>query len=163
AIIEARGASSAGSAASAAIDHMRDWVTGTNGRRVSMGVACDGSYDVPEGLICGFPCTGANATWMIVERLEIDPFSRTKIDASVATRGTVRPGCPSPKGSAWPARVARPSSRPARMRPAGRPGLRAPSRAGLAAGAAGAGRREPGGRPGPQRRGVAVAEELPPR
>ena len=84
AIIEARGSSSAGSAASAAIDHMRDWVTGTNGGWVSMGVASDGSYDIPQGLICGFPCTCANGTWTIVERLEIDPFSRSKIDASVA-------------------------------------------------------------------------------
>ena len=84
AIIEARGSSSAGSAASAAIDDMRDWVTGTNGAWVSMGVASDGSYDIPQGLICGFPCTCANGTWTIVERLEIDPFSRSKIDASVA-------------------------------------------------------------------------------
>ena len=84
AIIEARGSSSAGSAASAAIDHMRDWVAGTNGGWVSMGVASDGSYDIPQGLICGFPCTCANGTWTIVERLEIDPFSRSKIDASVA-------------------------------------------------------------------------------
>jgi len=84
AIIEARGSSSAGSAASAAIDDMRDWVTGTNGAWVSMGVASDGSYDIPQGLICGFPCTCANGTWTIVERLEIDPFSRRKIDASVA-------------------------------------------------------------------------------
>jgi len=84
AIIEARGSSSAGSAASAAVDDMRDWVTGTNGAWVSMGVASDGSYDIPQGLICGFPCTCANGTWTIVERLEIDPFSRSKIDASVA-------------------------------------------------------------------------------
>ena len=84
AIIEARGSSSAGSAASAGIDHMRDWVTGTNGGWVSMGVASDGSYDILHGLICGFPCTCANGTWTIVERLEIDPFSRSKIDASVA-------------------------------------------------------------------------------
>jgi len=84
AIIEARGSSSAGSAASAAIDHMRDWVTGTNGGWVSMGVASDGSYDIPQGLICGFPCTCARGTWTIVERLELDPFSRSKIDASVA-------------------------------------------------------------------------------
>src|SRR5260370_29595336 len=70
AIIEARGASSAGSAASAAIDHMHDWVSGTNGEWVSMGVASDGSYGVPEGLISGFPCTCANGSWSIVEGLE---------------------------------------------------------------------------------------------
>ena len=59
AIIEARGASSAASAANAAIDHVRDWVAGTGGDWVSMGVPSDGSYGVPEGLICGFPCTCA--------------------------------------------------------------------------------------------------------
>jgi malate dehydrogenase len=84
AIIEARGASSAASAANAAIDHVRDWVAGTNGRWVSMGVASDGSYDVPEGLISGFPCTCENGQYEIVEGLEIDAFSREKIDASVA-------------------------------------------------------------------------------
>ena len=84
AIIEARGASSAASAASAAIDHVRDWVQGTNGAWVSMGVPSDGSYDVPEGLICGFPCTCANGGWSIIEGLELDEFSRGRIDASVA-------------------------------------------------------------------------------
>jgi malate dehydrogenase len=84
AIIEARGASSAASAASAAIDHVRDWVTGTSGGWVSMGVASDGSYGVPEGLISGFPCTCADGEYSIVEGLEIDDFSRTKIDESVA-------------------------------------------------------------------------------
>jgi malate dehydrogenase len=84
AIIEARGASSAGSAASAAIDHVHDWVTGTDGRWVSMGVPSDGSYGIEEGLMCGFPCTCANGTWSIVEGLDIDSFSRERIDASVA-------------------------------------------------------------------------------
>jgi malate dehydrogenase len=84
AIIEARGASSAASAASAAIDHVSDWVTGTDGGWVSMGVPSDGSYGVPEGLISGFPCTCAGGEYAIVEGLEIDDFSRTKIDASVA-------------------------------------------------------------------------------
>ena len=84
AIIEARGASSAGSAASAAIDHVNDWVTGTGERWVSMGVPSDGSYGVPEGLINGFPCTCANDEWSIVSGLELDEFSRAKIDASVA-------------------------------------------------------------------------------
>jgi malate dehydrogenase len=83
AIIEARGASSAASAANAAIDHIRDWVHGTSDW-VSMGVASNGSYDIPPGLICGLPCTCANGEWSIVEGLEIDEFSRTRIDASVA-------------------------------------------------------------------------------
>jgi malate dehydrogenase len=83
AIIEARGASSAASAASAAIDHVRDWVAGTE-EWVSMGVVSDGSYGVPEGLISGFPCTCANGEWSIVEGLDIDDFSRSKIDASIA-------------------------------------------------------------------------------
>jgi malate dehydrogenase len=84
AIIEARGASSAASAANAAIDHVRDWVAGTNGRWVSMGVPSDGSYDVPEGLISGFPCTCESGEHKIVEGLDIDAFSREKIDASIA-------------------------------------------------------------------------------
>jgi malate dehydrogenase len=84
AIIEARGASSAASAASAAIDHMHDWVTGTDGRWVSMGVPSDGSYGIPEGLICGFPCVCSGGEWSIVQGLELDDFSRGRIDASVA-------------------------------------------------------------------------------
>jgi malate dehydrogenase len=84
AIIEARGASSAASAASAAIDHVYDWVTGTDGGWVSMGVPSDGSYDVPEGLISGFPCTCENGQYTIVQGIELDDFSRAKIDASVA-------------------------------------------------------------------------------
>jgi malate dehydrogenase len=84
AVIEARGASSAGSAASAAIDHVRDWVAGSGRDWVSMGVPSDGSYGVPEGLICGFPCTCTDGSWSVVEGLEIDEFSRAKIDASVA-------------------------------------------------------------------------------
>ncbi|MGD1057627.1 MAG: malate dehydrogenase [Solirubrobacteraceae bacterium] len=84
AIIEARGASSAASAASAAIDHVHDWVAGTNGEWVSMGIPSDGSYGVPEGLISGFPCTCENGEYKIVQGLEIDDFSRSKIDASVA-------------------------------------------------------------------------------
>jgi malate dehydrogenase len=94
AIIEARGASSAGSAASAAIDHVADWVGGTGERWVSMGVPSDGSYGIPEGLICGFPCTCGGGSWSIVRGLELDDFSRAKIDASVAElaeeRDTVR-------------------------------------------------------------------------
>jgi len=84
AVIEARGASSAKSAASAAVDHVRDWVNGTpEGDWVSMGVPSDGSFVVEEGLISGFPCTCADGEWRIVEGLEIDDFSRERIDASV--------------------------------------------------------------------------------
>ena len=70
AIIEARGASSAASAASAAIDHVRDWVSGTDGGWASMGVVSDGSYGIAEGLICGFPCTCAGGEWSIVPGIE---------------------------------------------------------------------------------------------
>ncbi|MSO41505.1 MAG: malate dehydrogenase [Solirubrobacterales bacterium] len=84
AIIEARGASSAKSAASAAIDHVHDWVNGTaEGDWVSMGVSSDGSYEVEEGLISGLPCTCSGGEWSIVQGLEIDDFSRARIDASV--------------------------------------------------------------------------------
>ncbi len=83
AIIEARGSSSAASAANAAIDHVNDWVT-SNVDWVSMGVPSDGSYGIPEGLICGFPCICTDGRWQIVEGLELDEFSRTKIDLSVA-------------------------------------------------------------------------------
>ncbi len=85
AIIEARGASSAASAANAAIDHMRDWALGTpDGDWVSMAVPSDGSYDVPEGIISSFPCTTAAGDYHIVQGLEIDDFSRSRIDASTA-------------------------------------------------------------------------------
>jgi malate dehydrogenase len=84
AIIEARGASSAKSAASAAVDHVHDWVQGTPADDwVSMGIPSDGSYEVEEGLVSGFPCTCANGEWSIVGDLEIDDFSRGRIDASV--------------------------------------------------------------------------------
>jgi malate dehydrogenase len=85
AIIEARGASSAASAANAAVDHVHDWVHGTpEGDWVSMSVASDGSYDVPEGLISSFPCTTKDGDWTVVQGLEIDAFSRERIDASTA-------------------------------------------------------------------------------
>ncbi len=85
AIIDARGSSSAASAANAAIDHVRDWVSGTPaGDWVSMGVPSDGSYGIEEGIIAGFPCTAAGGEWSIVQGLEIDEFSRERIDASVA-------------------------------------------------------------------------------
>ncbi|MFX4272339.1 malate dehydrogenase [Propionibacteriaceae bacterium Y1685] len=85
AIIEARGASSAASAANATIDHMRDWVLGTPADNwVSMSVVSDGSYGVPEGLVSSFPCTVSNGSYEIVQGLDINEFSRAKIDASVA-------------------------------------------------------------------------------
>ena len=84
AIIDARGASSAASAASATCDAARDWLNGTPvGDWVSMAVVSDGSYGVQEGLISSFPVTTANGDWSIVQGLEIDDFSRSKIDATV--------------------------------------------------------------------------------
>ena len=83
AIIEARGASSAASAANAAIDHVHDWVLGTpDGDWVSMGVPTDGSYGVEEGIVAGMPCVCSNGQWSIVEGLEVTEFSRGRIDAS---------------------------------------------------------------------------------
>ena len=79
-IIGIRGLSSAASAATAAIDHMRDWNRGSNGGWVTMGVVSDGSYGIPEGMVYGFPCTTANGKWEIVKGLEIDDFSRGKMD-----------------------------------------------------------------------------------
>jgi malate dehydrogenase len=85
AIIEARGASSAASAANAAIDHVRDWVAGTApGEWVSMAVPSDGSYGLPEGIICGVPVSTADGAYSIVEGLEIGEFSRARIEASAA-------------------------------------------------------------------------------
>ncbi|HET9383415.1 MAG TPA: malate dehydrogenase, partial [Streptomyces sp.] len=84
AIIEARGASSAASAANAAIDHVHTWVNGTaDGDWVSMGIPSDGSYGVPEGLISSFPVTCKDGVYEIVQGLEINDFSRARIDASV--------------------------------------------------------------------------------
>jgi malate dehydrogenase len=83
-VIEARGASSAASAANDAIDHVHDWVLGTSeGDWVSMSVPSDGSYGVEEGLVSGFPCTCSGGEWKLVEGLEIDDFSRERIDNSV--------------------------------------------------------------------------------
>ena len=85
AIIKARGLSSAASAANAAIDHMRSWALGTaDGDWVSMAIPSDGSYGVPEGIISSFPCVCKNGEYSVVQGLEIDAFSRAKIDASVA-------------------------------------------------------------------------------
>jgi malate dehydrogenase len=90
-VIEARGASSAASAANAALDHVHDWVLGTPpGDWASMAVCSDGSYGVPEGLISSFPCTAGAGRWSIVPGLEIDAFSRARIDASVAELGEER-------------------------------------------------------------------------
>jgi malate dehydrogenase len=85
AIIEARGASSAASAASAAVDHIRSWALGTpDGDWVSMAIPSDGSYGVPEGIISSFPVTCSGGDYSIVQGLEIDDFSRGRIDASAA-------------------------------------------------------------------------------
>jgi malate dehydrogenase len=85
AIIEARGASSAASAANAAIDHVSDWVLGTpEGDWTSVALVSHGEYGVPEGLVSSFPVVSRGGTWSIVGDLEIDDFSRSKIDASVA-------------------------------------------------------------------------------
>jgi len=85
AIIKARGASSAASAANAAVDHIRSWSLGTpDGDWVSMGVPSDGSYGVPEGIMSSFPCTCTDGEWSIVQGLDINEHSRAKIDASAA-------------------------------------------------------------------------------
>ncbi len=85
AVIDARGASSAASAANAAIGHVHDWVLGTpEGDWVSMGVPADGSYGIEQGVISGHPCTCADGEYAIVEDLEIPDFSRQRIDATVA-------------------------------------------------------------------------------
>ncbi len=85
AIIEARGSSSAASAASATVDAARDWLHGSaEGDWVSMAVVSDGSYGVPEGLISSFPVTTSGGDWSIVQGLDIDDFSRGRIDASTA-------------------------------------------------------------------------------
>jgi len=85
AIIEARGSSSAASAANAAIDHVFDWVNGTaDGEWTSAAIMSDGSYGVPEGIISSFPVTAKDGAWHVVQGLEVDEFSRGRIDASVA-------------------------------------------------------------------------------
>lgn len=83
AIIEARGLSSAASAANAAIDHMRDWALGTQGEWVTMGIPSDGSYGIPEGVMYGFPVTCANGEYSIVQGLEIDEFSRERMTVTL--------------------------------------------------------------------------------
>ncbi|MFM1881273.1 MAG: hypothetical protein RLZZ344_1507 [Pseudomonadota bacterium] len=79
AIIEARGLSSAASAANAAIDHMRDWVLGTGDRWVTMGIASNGDYEIPKDVMYGFPVTCANGEYSVVQGLEIDSFSRERM------------------------------------------------------------------------------------
>lgn len=83
AIIEARGLSSAASAANAAIDHMRDWALGSNGEWVTMGIPSDGSYGIPEGVMFGFPVTTENGEYTIVQGLEIDDFSQERINITL--------------------------------------------------------------------------------
>ena len=83
AIIEARGLSSAASAANAAIDHVRDWVLGSNGKWVTMGVPSDGSYGIPEGVVYGVPVTTAGGEYTRVKDLEIDAFSRERMDKTL--------------------------------------------------------------------------------
>jgi malate dehydrogenase len=92
AIIEARGLSSAASAANAAIDHMHDWALGTNGRWVTMGVPSDGSYGIPEGVIYGVPVTCANGEYTRVEGLPVDDFSRARMDKTLAELEEERAG-----------------------------------------------------------------------
>ena len=83
AIIDARGLSSAASAANAAIDHMRDWALGTQGKWTTMGVASDGSYGIPEGIMYGVPVTCANGEYEVIKGLEIDAFSRERMDLTL--------------------------------------------------------------------------------
>ena len=83
AIIEARGLSSAASAANAAIDHMRDWALGTGDRWVTMGIPSDGSYGIPQDTIYGFPVVCSNGEYEMIRDLEIDEFSRSKMDATL--------------------------------------------------------------------------------
>lgn len=83
AIIEARGLSSAASAANAAVDHIRDWWLGSKGDWVTMGVPSDGSYGIPKGVIYGYPCTTENGEYKIVQGLDIDQFSKDKMAATL--------------------------------------------------------------------------------
>ncbi|NWK76907.1 malate dehydrogenase [Aquitalea sp. LB_tupeE] len=84
AIIEARGLSSAASAANAAIDHIHDWVLGSNGKWVTMGIPSDGSYGIPEGVMYGFPVVCENGEYKIVQGLEVDEFSRERMNFTLA-------------------------------------------------------------------------------
>ncbi|MBP6797528.1 MAG: malate dehydrogenase, partial [Luteimonas sp.] len=90
--IEARGLSSAASAANAAIDHIHDWVLGSNGKWVTMGIPSDGSYGIPEGVIFGFPVTTENGKYTMVKDLPIDDFSQKAIDKTLAELEEERSG-----------------------------------------------------------------------
>lgn len=92
AIIEARGLSSAASAANAAIDHVHDWILGTNGKWTTMGVPSDGSYGIPEGTMFGFPVTTENGEYKIVQGLEIDAFSQERINLTLKELSEEREG-----------------------------------------------------------------------
>jgi malate dehydrogenase len=92
AIIEARGLSSAASAANAAIDHMRDWALGAGDRWVTMGIPSDGSYGIPENTIYGFPVTCSGGEYTLIQGLEIDEFSRSKMDATLQELNEEREG-----------------------------------------------------------------------
>jgi malate dehydrogenase len=84
AIIDARGLSSAASAANAAIDHVRDWIAGTKeGDWMTMGVPSDGSYDIPEGVIYGYPVTVKGGAYQVVKGIEVSEFSRKRMDATL--------------------------------------------------------------------------------
>src|SRR5256885_341667 len=83
AVIEARGLSSAASAANAAVDHVRDWLRGSGGKWVTMGIASDGSYGIPHDVMYGFPVTTANGEYQLVQGLEIDAFSRERMDITL--------------------------------------------------------------------------------
>jgi malate dehydrogenase len=83
AVIEARGSSSAASAANAAIDHVRDWIAGSGGRWVTMGIASDSSYGIPADVMYGFPVTTENGEYRLVQGLEVDAFSRERMDATL--------------------------------------------------------------------------------
>ena len=92
AIIEARGLSSAASAANAAIDHIRDWLLGSSGEWVTMGVPSDGSYGIPEGVMYGFPVVTRDGHYEIVQGLGIDAFSRERMDFTLAELEEERAG-----------------------------------------------------------------------
>jgi malate dehydrogenase len=89
-IIEVRGSSSVGSAASATVDHVSDWVSGQRGRWTSVALPSDGSYGVPEGLVSSFPVESVDGSWRIIQGLDLNDFSRARIEASVAELATER-------------------------------------------------------------------------
>ena len=135
AIIEARGASSAASAANAAIDHVRNWIQGTpGGDWVTMGIPADGSYGIPAGVIYGYPVTCRNGTYEIVQGIDISPFSRARMDAThkELTRGARRceghvqlsACCTPPKLTTWPPRRQTPEKPVDALRKIGPLGIR---------------------------------------